>query len=203
MLVLVVGTAQADSGKLVNQSNSHAYQRFDHKMPWYMARDTCANLGGYLATVTSLDEQNWIYNNDLMKFIDNSGASGVWFGGNCISNSAGWKWITAEAWNYNHWHNNQTGYCSANGYGYVLAASNDTSGYWYASYEQSLEEKAYLCEWDNPPTQPTVVTKPYTFSSGASAKAAEVNADFDTLYQQINAMKIILCRDHAAEDTCK
>ena len=49
----------------------------------------------------------------------------------------------------------------------------------------------------------SVVIKPYTFSAGTPAKAAEVNADFDMLYQQVNVLKAIVCQDHPTAIGCQ
>jgi hypothetical protein len=55
-----------------------------------------------------------------------------------------------------------------------------------------------------------LAVKPYTFTSGTSAKATEVNADFDTLYKndinlncQIQALKAIVCQDHPTASVCQ
>ncbi len=55
-----------------------------------------------------------------------------------------------------------------------------------------------------------VAAKPYTFIPGTSAKATEVNADFDTLYKndinlncQIQALKAIVCQDHPTASVCQ
>jgi hypothetical protein len=42
-----------------------------------------------------------------------------------------------------------------------------------------------------------------TFTAGTSAKAAEVNANFDALNCQIQALKTIVCQDHPTADVCK
>jgi hypothetical protein len=47
------------------------------------------------------------------------------------------------------------------------------------------------------------IVKPYTFTSGTSAKAAEVNADFDVLYTRINALNAIVCQDHPTASICQ
>ena len=56
----------------------------------------------------------------------------------------------------------------------------------------------------------SIAVKPHTFTTGTPAKAAEVNADFDTLYQQINtqncqlqALKAIVCQDHPTASVCQ
>ena len=50
---------------------------------------------------------------------------------------------------------------------------------------------------------PSVVVKPYTFTTGSPAKAAEVNADFDVLYTRINALNAIVCQDHPTASICQ
>ncbi len=42
-----------------------------------------------------------------------------------------------------------------------------------------------------------------TFTAGTPAKAAEVNANFDALNCQIQALKAIVCQDHPTADICK
>ena len=41
------------------------------------------------------------------------------------------------------------------------------------------------------------------FNSGTPAKATDVNANFDALNCQIQALKAIICQDHPAADICK
>jgi len=55
-----------------------------------------------------------------------------------------------------------------------------------------------------------IAVKPYTFTAGTPAKATEVNANFDTLYQQNNALncqvqdlKAAFCKEHPTSDVCK
>ena len=51
--------------------------------------------------------------------------------------------------------------------------------------------------------QGTCSTKVVTFTAGTPAKAAEVNANFDALNCQIQALKSIVCQDHPTADICK
>ena len=77
-------------------------------------------------------------------------------------------------------------------------------------YNRALSEAEIQQLYNEGQVCPDVAVKPYTFTSGTSAKAAEVNADFNTLYQQINtqncqiqALKAIVCQDHPTASVCK
>jgi N-acetylneuraminic acid mutarotase len=65
--------------------------------------------------------------------------------------------------------------------GKVLVAGGDTNGY----YSPNATATAELYTPDNNCSNEAAV-KPYTFTSGTPAKAAEINANFDVLYQRIN-----------------
>jgi hypothetical protein len=77
-------------------------------------------------------------------------------------------------------------------------------------YNRALSESEIQQLYNEGQVCPDVAVKPYTFTSGTSAKAAEVNADFNTLYQQINtqncqlqALKAIVCTDHPTASVCQ
>ncbi|MBV6342446.1 C-type lectin domain-containing protein [Candidatus Magnetobacterium casense] len=57
------GVATADSEKVVNPANNHTYQRIDTQMTWADAKANCEKLGGYLATITSTDENKFLIDN--------------------------------------------------------------------------------------------------------------------------------------------
>ncbi len=74
---------------------------------WDAARALAAGLGGYLATITSADE------NDFVTLLVSSQGTGnlerYWLGGyqtdpNGPSEPAGsWAWVTGEVWSYTNW----------------------------------------------------------------------------------------------------
>lgn len=80
---------------------------------WTAARTAAENAGGYLATLTSAAENEFVY--DLVKDdpnlwpADSFGGNGVgpYIGGYQIAGSAepggGWAWVTGEEWNYTNW----------------------------------------------------------------------------------------------------
>ncbi len=77
----------------------------DDGVSWDYARDFSSGLGGYLATVTSSAE------NEFIVSILDSSDNWIWLGGyqdpdlNDSDNPAatGWRWITGEAWDYSNW----------------------------------------------------------------------------------------------------
>jgi hypothetical protein len=93
--------AHADSAKILNPDNGHQYQRFDIQMSWHQAKLFCENKGGHLATITSAQEDNFIYTN----LVENSpmGIEMCWLGGTDEATEGTWRWVTGETWNYTNW----------------------------------------------------------------------------------------------------
>ncbi len=60
-IVLFNDFAFADSILIHNPDNNHFYQRIDTRMSWFVAKDYCNDLGGYLATITSQHESDLLY----------------------------------------------------------------------------------------------------------------------------------------------
>ncbi len=89
-------TVHADSAKLKNPANNHSYQWFDIGKTWTDAKIACESQGGYLATVTSKEENDWLINNGLAQ-------NGAWLGASDSAIEGQWQWITGEAWDYTNW----------------------------------------------------------------------------------------------------
>jgi len=49
VLAVLNSYAYANSEKLVNPTNSHAYQRLDSALDWNTAKTVCSNIGVYLS----------------------------------------------------------------------------------------------------------------------------------------------------------
>ncbi len=181
---LFCGVAQADSEKLLNPNNGHQYQRFDTGLFWSDAKTACKNLGAHLATISNQSENDWV----------NNLANGAWIGGTDEDQEGSWKWITGEPWSYTNWRAGEPNNVGGNE-DYIQIHNGvwiDLSNGWSLTY---------VCEWES--SQPPVVTKPYTFTAGTPAKATEINADLDILYQQINVLKTIVCADHPTANGCQ
>jgi hypothetical protein len=88
--------------------NSHWYEAVvvAGEITWQQAQDAAAARGGYLATLTSEVEHDFVYG-----LVSNPacwhGTSGPWLGGyqppGALEPSGGWAWITGEPWSYTRW----------------------------------------------------------------------------------------------------
>ncbi len=91
--------ALADSLLIRNPASNHWYQRFDNSMSWYAAKSFCERRAGYLATITSQAENNFVWINLAFQ---SPNAGGTWLGATNDKNGV-YKWITGEQWSYVNW----------------------------------------------------------------------------------------------------
>jgi hypothetical protein len=98
---------------VLNPVNGHYYELIgDPPMTWSQARDIAAGrsylgMQGYLATITSPGEQNFVN--------DNLGGYEQWIGGYQLDDQsatdAGWQWVTGEPWGFTHWDGGEPNDC--------------------------------------------------------------------------------------------
>ncbi|MEN6357427.1 MAG: PEP-CTERM sorting domain-containing protein [Armatimonadota bacterium] len=129
---------------------------------WWAAKNAATGSGGYLATTTTSEENDFVFNvanaNSACWFTYAGWAIGPWLGGYQASGSAepdgGWGWITGETWSYTNWASGQPG----NALGienalHFIGASNIPSSTWNDNYENS-QTRGYVVEWDVNPIVP-------------------------------------------------
>lgn len=75
--------------------NGHTYTRFDTPMTWNEARAYCASQGGYLATVTSEEE-----NETLKNLVAGGQQAQYWLGATDEAHENRWAWVTGEPYVY-------------------------------------------------------------------------------------------------------
>ena len=138
-LIMLPSFAMADSEKMLNSDNGHYYQRIDTSMTWTGAKSYCENLGGHLATITSKEENDFIYNN-LIKTNEND----CFLGGTDIDHSGEWKWITGETWEYENWKSGEPNYFGIEHY---LQFHGGNTYYWN-NITNNLTTCS-ICEWDS------------------------------------------------------
>ncbi len=113
--------------------NGHYYQLVKDIVSWEDAKSLAEVVGGYLATITTSDEQNWI----IQQF--GKQPEGAWLGSKKEGN---WKWITAETWDYANWGPNQP---TSDIYLSMTLRDDSTLGYWYTI--DALSNRWYIIEW--------------------------------------------------------
>ncbi len=131
---------QSDLPAGVVEFNDHYYYVYDIDTitDWNMAQEYCEAQGGYLATITSPEEDAFLYS-----YITDAGYSSVMFGLTDQEQMDDWRWVTGEELSYQNWHpgepNHQGGYEH-----YGMYYSKNTDGTWN---DGSGRGGPFLCEW--------------------------------------------------------
>jgi len=76
--------------------NGHYYARIDEPMEWEAAQARAVQLGGYLATIGSQAENDFV-----MQLCLASPGPLSWLGGRLVAGN--WRWVTGEPWDYTNW----------------------------------------------------------------------------------------------------
>ena len=94
--------------KVSDGGNGHWYKWVKQLsgISWSSARSLCEAQGGYLATPTSLAENEFVFNLTLPTSAW-ANYLGPWLGGfqapNSIEPNGGWQWVTGEPWSWTNW----------------------------------------------------------------------------------------------------
>ena len=162
--------------------NGHSYKAFDVGYVWDDAEAYCESIGGYLAAVTSAEENAFVYN------LISGGAKNVyWLGGFLSGNE--WRWNTGEGWNYTNWGNNKPDNYNDHAEDRVqmyrvsynsnpVSSWNDASynGAGYHSTFYEMTNTGFVCEWGSYET----AGKGYAFiNSSPIYKDSDADGFFD------------------------
>lgn len=85
--------------------NGHWYEAFwVDSISWEDAKTAAEAKGGYLATLTTAEENQWVYD-EIVKPLFGAGTDyQAWLGGYLTTDpTVPWKWVTGEAWAYENW----------------------------------------------------------------------------------------------------
>ena len=150
-----------DLPKDASEFNGHYYYVYDIDTitDWNMAQEYCEAQGGYLATITSPEEDAFLYS-----YITDAGYSSVMFGLTDQEQTDDWRWVTGEEFSYQNWRsgepNHQGGYEH-----YGMYYDRNTDGTWN---DGSGRGGPFLCEWGE-----------YTVASGNEPTQEPVRATSD------------------------
>jgi len=151
--------APAIEWKVSEGGNGHWYQFSNLKIGWNASSILALNKAGYLATITSANENTFISNylNVLNCWND---VRGPLLGGfqdknspNYSEPSGGWTWVTGETWNFTLWHprgepNNSGGGVTEEFLAMDNGGWNDMNGEYLAHYSGLLIEWSADCNGD-------------------------------------------------------
>lgn len=89
------------------EQNGHSYEVIvSGPISWNSAQAAAEGKGGYLATITSAEENQFVFN----LTVNTPGAwhqagwwIGPWLGGSDAASEGNWQWVTGEPWVYTNW----------------------------------------------------------------------------------------------------
>lgn len=88
------------SRRVTNPVNGHHYQRIDVPLSWRDAQRACEAIGGHLATVTSEEENQFVFSNFGNDHV-------CWLGATDEAEQGKWRWVTDEPFEYRNWAPNE------------------------------------------------------------------------------------------------
>jgi hypothetical protein len=133
-----------------NPGNGHFYKWVPGTINWSSAKTGAEDLGGYLATITSAQEKDWVLGNLAI------GSSSAWLGGTDSAVEGTWAWVNGESWSYTNWNAGEP-----NQVGEEDALMMYGNGTWNdAPITYTAANFGYVIEWDSDPNPPPAPVLP-------------------------------------------
>lgn len=126
---------------ILNPQTGHRYLAVYTQMNWNDARDYCRNMKGDLVTITSEQENQFVYELN----------PNTWIGLSDAIEEGNWKWVTGEPLEYTNWAEGEPNNCSdcTNVY---MEEGEDFAGFKGNAPEKwndcPIEVSSFVCEWD-------------------------------------------------------
>lgn len=146
-------SGDADENKIPSDAkefNGHKYYIYENSMTWQEAKEYCENLGGYLVTITSKEEQEFIQNYIAEKNYSNKR---FWIGTTDSAKEGTWTWVTGEKFSYNNWGKGEPDDLYGQDYGMIQNYRTATTSYTVEPYQwddiksDSNSKCYFICEW--------------------------------------------------------
>lgn len=123
----------------------HVYQIFKGVPTWREAKVFCEILDGHLATLTTDEENQFVY-----RFMRDSGHTTAYFGLIDPKKDGNWQWVTGEPFEFYFWHRGEPNGGRNDKYGMYFYKHKD-GGWNDAHFYEDAEVDpgcSYICEWD-------------------------------------------------------
>ena len=139
----IAADAPAVQWKVSDGGNGHWYQFSNQKIGWNASSILALNKAGYLATITSANENTFIY--IYLNVLDLwNGERGPLLGGfqdknspNYKEPSVGWAWVTGETWNFENEN-------------WFLGEPNNSSGQSPGEEDfLAMDKRSEICGWND------------------------------------------------------
>lgn len=140
---------QNDLGNVPEEAveyNGHYYYVYDIDTitDWNMAQEYCEEQGGYLATITSQEENDFVY-----AYLEEYDYESAYFGFTDQEEEGNWKWVNGEISSYTNWHSGEPNSENTN---------EDFAMYYYKFSDGTWNDgdfgnrtanggRAFICEW--------------------------------------------------------
>lgn len=134
--------------------NGHRYYLYDvaglsapEDNTWENAQAYCEAVGGYLAAITSQEENEFLYN-----YMRQQGYDSAYFGLAGVNSTGTWVWCNGETVSYTNWAPGEPNN-DGNGEKYGMFYWKYTDGAWNDGDFGNLTDQggtAFLCEWEYP-----------------------------------------------------
>lgn len=129
--------------KEAKQYKNSDYMAYAEQVTWTEAKEKCEALGGHLATISSAEENQFVY-----ELVQGVGAKNAWLGfyNAGTGSEQDWKWINGEKFSYTRWEEGEPNGAYYNNvresYGGFLGDK------WNDYTNDAPTPTAYVCEWD-------------------------------------------------------
>lgn len=127
--------------------NGHYYKIYNNCDTWEDALSYCENLGGHLATITSAEENDALFN-----YMKESGYETAYFGFTDKDNEGDWKWVTGENVDYTNWSSGEPNNDGNGEENYAEFYYKYTDGTWNdGNFNNGTTNDRcnFICEWDD------------------------------------------------------
>ena len=140
------------NGKLVSSGvpsdafkyNGHFYKIFNNGMTWDDAKTYCEKLGGHLAVINDIAENNALFN-----YMKNSNCNLAYFGLSDAIDEGIWTWSNGDLSTYRNWASGEPNGGLYENYGMFFSPAYPDGKWNDGTFNAAVGDGAFICEWDS------------------------------------------------------